>query len=265
MRTEPTRLAALLRQDRTVVVAGLATVTVTAWVSLFSHAWRMTAADAVGVMDMASEMAMPAMQDWGAVELLLLFAMWWVMMVAMMVPSVTPLVLLFAWTNRQKGGNRIVGPAGILLLGYLLVWAGFSVPATLTQWGLHSTALLSPTMVSTSSVLGGVLLIAAGVFQFTPLKQACLMQCRSPLSFLMSHWREGRWGPFILGLKHGAYCVGCCWLLMGLLFVVGVINLFWMVGIAVFVLVEKAAPNGDLVGRIAGVTLIVTGIALIAG
>jgi predicted metal-binding membrane protein len=265
MRTEPTRLETLLRRDHTVVVAGLVAVTFTAWVYLFSIASRMTAADAVGIMDMAPEMAMPAMQEWRAVELLLLFAMWWVMMVAMMVPSVTPLVLLFARTTRRKGGNRIVGPAGILLLGYLLVWGGFSVPATLAQWGLHIAALLSPTMVTTNSVLGGLLLIAAGGFQFTPLKRACLTQCRSPLSFLMSYWREGRWAPFILGLKHGTYCVGCCWLLMVLLFVAGVMNLFWMVGIAVFVLVEKAAPNGDLIGRIAGGMLIVAGIMLIAG
>jgi predicted metal-binding membrane protein len=242
MRTESTRLETLLRRDHIVVVTGLAAVTVTAWVYLFSVTATMTA----------------------AVEFLLLFAMWWVMMVAMMVPSVTPLVLLFARTNRQKGNNRIVGPAGILLLGYLLVWAGFSVLATLAQWGLHSTALLSPTMVSTNSILGGVLLMAAGGFQFTPLKQACLMQCRSPLNFLMSHWQEGRWGTLMMGLKHGAYCVGCCWLLMVLPFVAGVMNLFWMVGIAVFVLLEKAARNGDLIGRIMGGTLIVAGIALIA-
>jgi predicted metal-binding membrane protein len=247
------------------VVAGVAAVTCTAWVYLFSMTSKMAGGGAMGIMNMAPDMVMPSMQDRGAVKFLLLFAMWWVMMVAMMVPSVTPLVLLFARTNRQKGGNRIVGPAGILLLGYLLVWAGFSVLATLAQWGLHSTALLSPTMISTSSVLGGLLLIAAGGFQFTPLKRACLTQCRSPLSFLMSYWREGRWAPFILGLKHGAYCVGCCWLLMVLLFVAGVMNLFWMVGIAVFVLVEKAAPHGDLIGRIAGGTLIVAGIALIAG
>jgi predicted metal-binding membrane protein len=263
MLTEPTRLEILLRRDRTVVGAGLAVVTCTAWVCLFSMASKMIAADAVGVMDLASEMAMPVRQDQGVAQLLLLFAMWVVMMVAMMVPSITPLVLLFARTTRQKGGNRIVGPAGILLGGYLLVWAGFSVLAALAQWGLQSAALLTPMMVSTSSTLGGLLLIAAGVFQVTPLKRACLMQCRSPLSFLMSHWREGRWGPFILGVMHGTYCVACCWLLMVLLFVAGVMNLFWMAGIALFVLVEKAALKGDLIGQIAGGTLIVAGIALI--
>jgi predicted metal-binding membrane protein len=117
-------------------------------------------------------------------------------------------------------------------------------------------------MASTSSILGSVLLVAAGLFQFTPLKRACLVRCRTPLSFLMSDWREGQWGAFVMGLKHGAYCVGCCWLLMSLLFVAGVMNLLWIAAIAVFVLVEKAVPKGDLIGRFAGAALIVAGIVL---
>lgn len=262
MLTEPTRLETMLRRDRTVVVAGLAAVTLVAWAYLISVAWSMDAEE-MGAMSMVPEMAMPQVQGRGAVELLLLFVMWAVMMVAMMVPSVAPLVLLFARANRQNGSNRVVGSAGILLLGYLLVWVGFSVLATLAQWELHSTALLWPMMVSTSSVLGGLLLMAAGVFQFTPMKRACLVRCRSLLSFLMSHWREGQWRTFIMGLKHGAYCVGCCWMLMALLFVAGVMNLLWVAAIAVFVLVEKVAPRGDLIGRIAGGTLTVAGIALI--
>ena len=132
----------------------------------------------------------------------------WVEGKLMMVPSAAPLVLMFARANRQKGGSRVVGSAGILPLGYLLVWIGFSVMATLAQWRLHAAAVLSPMMASTSSILGGVLLVAAGIFQFTPLKRACLVRCRSPLTFLMSDWREGQWGAFVMGLKHGAYCVG---------------------------------------------------------
>ncbi len=263
MFTESSQLPTLLRQDRAVLIVGLAAVTVVAWVYLFSMTSKMAVVGAIGIMEMTPEMAMPGIQCWGTVELLLLFVMWWVMMVAMMVPSVAPMVLMFARINRQKGGHRIVGPAGGLLLGYLVVWAGFSVLAVPAQWGLHRAALLSPTMVSTSSVFGGLLLIGAGVFQFTPLKRACLTQCRSPLSFLMSNWRGGRWGPFIMGLKHGVYCVGCCWLLMGLLFAAGVMDLLWMAGIAVLILAEKAAPNGDLIGRIAGGALIAAGIALI--
>jgi predicted metal-binding membrane protein len=208
---------------------------------------------------------MPVTQSWGVVELGLLFVMWVVMMVAMMVPAVAPLVLMFAWVHRQKGGQRVVGPAGTLLVGYLIVWTGFSLVATLVQWGLHSTALLSSLMVTTSSIFGGLVLVVVGAFQFTPLKRACLAHCRSPLGFLVSDWRKGQWGAFVMGLKHAAYCVGCCWMLMALLFVAGVMNLLWMVGIAVLIFVEKAAPSGDVIGRIAGGTLIVVGIALIAG
>ena len=256
------RLETMLRRDRTVLVAGLVAVTLLAWIYLLSMASRMNAAGSTGSMGMVPGMAMPVMQNWEAVELLLLFVMWAVMMVAMMVPSVAPLILMFVRATRRKGGNRVVGSAETLLLGYVLVWAGFSVLAMLAQWGLHSAALLSPIMVSRSSILGGLLLLAAGIFQFTPLKRACLVHCRSPLSFLMSHWREGQWGAFTMGLKHGVYCVGCCWLLMTLLFVGGVMNLLWMATITVFVLVEKIAPRGDLIGRIAGAALIMAGIAL---
>ena len=261
MWTEPARLEAMLRRDRTVVIAGLVAVTLVAWAYLVYLALGMRN---MGTMDMAHDMAMPQMQSWGAVELLLLFAMWAVMMVAMMVPSVTPLILMFARANREKGGSRVVGSAGILLLGYLLVWWSFSVLATLVQWRLHSAALLSPMMISTSSVLGGLLLVAAGVYQFTPLKRVCLVHCRSPLSFLMSEWRDGRWGTLVMGLKHGAYCVGCCWILMAVLFVAGVMNLLWVGAIAVFVLVEKVALRRKELGRIVGAALIVAGIALIS-
>lgn len=231
-------------------------VTLVAWIYLFSMTSKMNAA----VMDMAAELAMPAMQSWGVVEIVFLFMMWAVMMVAMMVPAAAPLILIFARANRQNGSNQVVGSAGILLFGYLLVWVGFSVVATLMQWGLHSTTLLSPLTVSTSATLGGVLLMVVGAFQFTSLKRACLVWCRSPLSFLMSHWREGQWGTFVTGLKHGAYCLGCCWLLMMLMFVGGVTSLLWMAAIAVFVLVEKIAPRGELIGRIAGGMLIAGGI-----
>ena len=263
MSTDVSGLEAVFRRDRIVIVTGLAAVALVAWAYLFYVAGRMGTAGEMGGMDMAAEMAMPHIQRWGAMELLLLLVMWTVMMVAMMVPSASPLILIFARTKRQNGGRRAVGSAGILLLGYLLVWAGFSALATVAQWGLHSAALLSPMVVGASPVLGGVLLVAAGIFQFTRLKQACLVRCRSPLSFLMSDWREGWWGTFVMGSKHGAYCVGCCWMLMALLFVAGVMNLLWVAAIAGLVLVEKVAPGGDLVGRIAGAALLVAGIALI--
>jgi len=217
----------------------------------------------MGAMDMAPVMAMPQVRSWEGVELLLLFVMWAVMMVAMMVPSVAPLILMFARANRREGADRVVGSAGILLLGYLLVWWSFSGLAALAQWGLHGAAVLSPMMASTSPVFGGLLLVAAGVFQFTPLKHACLGRCRSPMGFLLSEWRRGRWGALTMGLKHGAYCVGCCWALMALLFVAGVMNLLWVAAIAVFVLLEKTAPMGEMLGRVTGVALVLAGIALL--
>jgi predicted metal-binding membrane protein len=213
-------------------------------------------------MDMG--MARPQMQAWGVLELVLLFVMWAVMMVAMMVPSAAPLILIFAavYRKRQERQDPAV-PTAIFLTGYLLVWTGFSGLATLAQWGLHTAALLSPMMVSTSSILGGVLMLAAGIFQWTSLKHACLTHCRSPIGFLMTHWQEGTRGAFIMGLEHGTYCVGCCWILMTLLFVAGVMNLVWVAFIAAFVLAEKVLPRGDLVGRLAGGMLILAGIVLL--
>jgi predicted metal-binding membrane protein len=217
-------------------------------------------------MDMGAEMAMAMsrMTTWGALDLVLLFVMWSVMMVAMMVPSASPLMLLFAKLNRQRRDREDpVVPTAVFLLGYLLVWTGFSALATLAQWGLHSAALLSPMMVSTSSVMGGFLLLAAGIFQWTPLKNACLIHCRSPLAFLMSEWRDGKRGALLMGVKHGSYCVGCCWILMALLFVAGVMNLLWVASITAFVLIEKVVPRGELVGRVAGVVLSLAGILLV--
>jgi predicted metal-binding membrane protein len=257
---EATWSEAALRRDRAVLLAGLGTLTLGAWVYLLHVARDMRA---TGPMEMSMQMAMPQMQSWGAVELVLLFAMWAAMMVAMMVPSATPLILLLARADRQKTLAGMAGSAAMLILGYVLVWTGFSLCATLATWGLLSAALLSPALVSTSSTFGGALLVAAGVFQLTPLKHACLTRCRSPMTFLMSRWRNGRWGAFVMGIKHGTDCVGCCWMLMALLFVAGVMNLVWVAAIAGFVLIEKAAPKGELVGRAAGVVLIVGGGALL--
>lgn len=246
MSAQPTRLEALLRQDRAVILAGITLLALTAW-GYLAHLVR-----EMGPMDRC-----------GPVELALLVVMWAVMMVAMMLPSVAPLILMFARANRQKGADRVVGPAGILLAGYLLAWMGYSVPAAMLQWRLHAEALLSPAMASSSPVLGGFLLLAAGAFQLTPLKGACLVRCRSPLAFLMSDWRPGRWGALVMGLKHGAYCVGCCWLLMILMFVAGAMNLLWMAALAVFVLAEKIAPRGDRIARLAGAALIAAGAVLL--
>jgi predicted metal-binding membrane protein len=148
--------------------------------------------------------------------------------------------------------------------GYLVVWTGFSALATTLQWALEQATLLSAMMVSTSPLLGGALLITAGAYQMTPLKQACLIHCRSPVQFLSSHWRKGTGGAFRMGLAHGLYCLGCCWVLMVLLFVGGVMNLLWIAALAGFVLAEKIIPRGVLFGRIMGGAMILGGLWLMA-
>lgn len=217
-------------------------------------------------LDMGMGMSAPHMQSWGVVDFSFMFVMWTVMMVAMMVPSTTPMVLMFASINRRRR-ERLdpIASTGMFLLGYIVVWAWYSALATLGQWGLHSAALLSPTMVSSSPILGGILLLTAGIFQFTPLKYACLIRCRSPLGFLLNEWREGNRGAFIMGLRNGNYCVVCCWALMSLMFVAGVMSLLWMAVIAAFVLVEKVAPGGQSVSRISGLLLILCGAWMLMG
>src|SRR5437773_1382574 len=245
------RLERLLKTDRAVVAAGLAAVAVVAWVYMVHEARAMAN---TGVCQCAGiKMSGPDMQSWGGMELSGLFLMWAEMMVAMMVPSAAPMILMFAAVNRKRREQeRPFVPTGVFLLGYLIVWTGFSALAAVAQWILHAKALLSPMMVGTSPLLGGALLIVAGVFQWTPLKNACLTHCRSPLSFLMADWREGQRGAFVMGLKHGAYCTGCCWFLMALLFVAGIMNILWVGGISILVLLEKVAPQGLPLGRIVG-------------
>jgi len=145
-------------------------------------------------------------------------------------------------------------------LGYLIMWVGFSVVAAFAQWGLHEAALLSPKMATTSSVLGGAVLLLAGAYQLTPTKGACLRQCQSPLGFLMTNWREGARGALVMGLKHGKYCLGCCWALMCVLFVVGVMNLAWVAALTAFILIEKFGRSGSYVARLGGVAMIAAGI-----
>jgi len=190
-------------------------------------------------------MSGPDAKPWAISAITPLFLMWTEMMVAMMIPSAAPMILIFARVNRQRREQeRPFVPSILFLLGYLGVWSAFSLAAALAQWALHGAALLSPMMQSSSPALGGLLLISAGAFQWTPWKRACLNHCRSPLSFLLGDWREGRMGALAMGLRHGAYCTGCCWLLMALLFVSGVMNMLWVAVIAVFVLLEKVLPQG---------------------
>jgi predicted metal-binding membrane protein len=261
-------LEAILRKERLIVGGCLAVMVLAAWWYLFHTRTAMPGMDMSGMdmrgMDM-SGMIMPESQQWGTTAVLLLFVMWAVMMVAMMVPSATPMVLAFLGVNhRRQAAGRPFVPVGIFVAGYLAVWTAYSAVATLAQWGLHRAALLSPAMTATSPFLSGSLLIAAGIFQWTPLKRGCLKGCRSPLSFLMTEWRDGWAGAFIMGLRNGSYCVGCCWVLMALLFVAGVMNLLWVAVIALFVMAEKTLPRGELLGRVTGVALIAAGVGLMA-
>ncbi len=241
-----------LKRDRILVIAGLAAISALAWVYVLHVASGNTGMDIN-----STEMSMPTTQAWQSGDILLTFMMWAVMMVAMMTPSATPMILTFAKVTRQRQTGRTPIPATIVfLLGYLIVWISFSAGATFVQWGLHSAALLSPEFISVTPFVGAILLIAAGVYQFTPLKRICLSQCRTPLGFLMSEWREGTKGALMMGARHGIYCVGCCWLLMALLFVAGVMNLLWVAVIAASILVEKIVPAEQWVSRAIGLLTI---------
>ncbi len=250
---------AVLKRDRAFVIAGLGGIAGISWVYIFHLAREMGTSTGM-------EMGVPRMQGWGAVDFILMFVMWAVMMVAMMTPSAAPMILTYSRVNRRHHEQRSPFLAtAVFLAGYLVVWTGFSAVATLAQWELHRAALLSPMMVSNSPLLGGVLLIGAGVFQFTPLKRACLAHCRSPLGFFMTEWREGTRGALLMGIRHGIFCVGCCWLLMALLFVAGVMNLLWVAVIAAYVLVEKIVPAGHWVSRGIGLCVIVGGAWMVTG
>ncbi len=198
---------------------------------------------------------------WTASDVLLTFAMWAVMMTGMMAPSASPMLLLFAAARRGQDERGISRATLSFALGYIAVWAGFSAGAALVQFGLHQAAMLTPAMASSSNRLSAVILVAAGAYQLTPWKGKCLIRCRSPLGFLMTNWRDGLSGAFRMGFRHGGYCLGCCWALMCVLFVVGVMNLLWVAALTGFVLIEKAGPAAVIVGRVAGAAMVISGIA----
>lgn len=248
-------LEGVLRRDRVIVITALTAVVLASWAYLLGGA-GMESHEMDGML-------MPMMRtEWSAAYFAGMVVMWIVMMAAMMLPSATPMILLHATISRRRAKqNARLHGTGWFVLGYVAVWSAFSLAATALQWAFATAALLSPMMETSSKALAGSLLIAAGVYQWTPLKQSCLRKCRSPLDFVIAYWREGPWGTFVMGLRHGAFCLGCCWLLMLLLFVGGVMNLAWIAGLAVFVLVEKLAPGGHWAGCAAGVILVAWGIA----
>ena len=251
----------VLKRDRLVVLASLCVLAALAWAYLINMALGMGAmADMPGMGDIAGKL-----KPWTVMDGLLMFLMWAIMMLAMMLPSAAPMILIFARVNaKQRDKGNGYAPTFIFAAGYIVVWSVFSLFATAAQWGLQNAALLSPGMVSTSVYLGGALFIAAGIYQWTPLKQACLKRCRSPFEFIMHHWRPGAAGAFRMGLGHGAFCLGCCWSVMALLFVGGVMNLIWVAVITIFVAVEKMFPHGAWVGRVTGMAMVAAGVYLMA-
>ena len=256
-------VAALSRRDRLFIWICLVLVIALAWAYLVHLGHQMSSSMAHD--SMMAEMGMTMDMPWTATDVFFTFTMWAVMMVGMMTGTAAPMLLLFAVAQAARGRRHTPPVVMVFGLGYIIVWVAFSAGATLAQWMLNQTALLTPAMAASSGRLAGGILVAAGAYQLTPVKGACLTRCRSPLGFLMTNWRDGAIGALQMGLRHGVYCLGCCWLLMCLLFVVGVMNLVWVAALTAFVLVEKIGPFGLIVARVAGAIMIVSGILVAAG
>lgn len=241
-------------RDQLIIWGALGSITILSW-------WYLVRMPMMpeDLGDFAARVA--AMVPAGWADLWLIFMMWAVMMVAMMVPSATPMILMYARTvrGRERGGWPQVW---LFAAGYLAMWTAFSAAATAGQVLLQRAALISNAL-STGPIVGGLILGVAGIYQFTPFKKACLTNCQSPIGFFMTNWREGPGGALRMGLKHGALCIGCCWMIMALLFVAGVMNLIWIAALSAFVLIEKAVPRGDLFAKVAGVGMIAGGLLLV--
>jgi predicted metal-binding membrane protein len=266
----------LLRRDRIITLAGLLILCALAWLYLVKGAGLGMSARQMTTLaffpHQQAQDGMPGMHMaagrfvWGLTTWALMIGMWWIMMIAMMTPSAAPAILLYARVHRTAVAREQfrdeVAPIGAFAAGYLSVWLGFAVGATALHWALESRGLVSTMMMgSRSRWLSGAVLITAGLYQLTPLKNVCLAQCRAPAAFLARHWRPHASGALQLGATHGAYCVGCCWMLMALLFVGGVMNLIWIAALTTLVLIEKVLPRGPWIGRSAGVALAGWGVA----
>lgn len=245
-----------LGRARGAVVVGMLGFAVTAWAYLGLVATRMG--------DMSSVLAMPMTSAWSPTQALLMVAMWAVMMAAMMLPSAIPMVLAYDRMDRGSAEGS-AGSVPMFVVGYVAVWATFAVFAAALQWILHDMALVNGMGVATQTGLSGLLLVGAGIFQFSPIKKRSLGACRTPMGFLMTSWRDGRSGAATMGLHHGVLCLGCCWALMVLLFVLGVMNLAWVAVLAVFVLAEKVLRRGEVISAFGGVVMILWGAGIVLG
>ncbi len=251
-------LKSMIRRDRWIVLFGLLSVTALAWLYLVLMAADMN--DMTAMSEMGDAMAKIRIVPWTIVDFGLMYVMWSVMMMGMMLPSASPMVLMFAKINRdQRDKGELFVPTGTFVAGYIAIWSAFSLVATVLQLELHDAGWLSPMMASTNAAYSGIAFMLVGLYQWMPLKNACLRHCQTPLGFLMTRWRDGAGGAFRMGLSHGAYCVGCCWALMVLLFVGGVMNLLWVAAIAIFVLAEKFMQPDSWLHRISGAALIAWG------
>ena len=263
-----TALESVLRRDRTIVGGALAGMILLSWSYILVGAGTGMSARQMSALPTAMQvngpLAMLQPIPWTVGYALVILVMWWLMMLAMMLPSAAPMILLFAALTRRREAGAPFMRTGLFGAGYLAVWGVFSILAVTLQWQLERIALLSPMMLTTSMLLGALLLIGAGVWQFTPLKRACLLHCRSPAEFLTHHWRKGRPGALHMGVRHGVYCLGCCWMLMLLLFYGGIMNIYWIAALSILVLAEKLAPLRHWVTSLIGVTLIVWGGTLLA-
>jgi len=252
---------ALIKRDRFIVVISLIFVTGLSWVYLFTGAGMDMGESSSMSNQMSTTMKMAMdQQNWSFKDAVIMFIMWWVMMIAMMLPSAAPMILLFSTLNNgiQKRVSTLIFAAS-----YLLIWSVFSLMATALQWLLNTEELLDPMMASSSNLLSGGLLAIAGAYQFTPIKNACLRHCRTPVQFVLGHWKPGCTGAFKMGLLHGTFCLGCCWFLMVLLFVGGAMNMLWIGGLAVYVLIEKYLPHGPIMGKVTGLLLLISGVVII--
>lgn len=239
---------------RSAVVVGLVGFTAASWMYLGLVATRMD--------DMSSVLAMPMTSAWTLTQIALMATMWSVMMAAMMLPSAVPMAL--SYDRMERGAAEGSGGSTVLFIaGYIAVWATFAAAATGLQWVLHNMALVNGMGAATQSGLAGVLLVGAGIFQFTPVKRRSLGACRTPMGFLMTSWRNGKVGAFGMGLHHGTLCFRCCWALMILLFVLGVMNLVWVAVLAIFVLAEKVSKRGEAISVIGGVVMIIWGVGAV--
>jgi predicted metal-binding membrane protein len=256
-------LETALKRERTIVVAGLVALTLLAWIYILQGAGMGMTALAMTKVALFPHLTPEPMADMAlpTISWLTVVAMWWVMMIAMMIPSAAPLILLYGRVMQHAAAQTRTTthfiPTAFLVTGYLSVWLAFSVAAAALQYALQRAGLISQMMLwSQSALLSAVVLGIAGIYQLSPLKRACLSQCRGPAQFLAQHMRQGKLGALRMGIEHGAWCLGCCWMLMVLLFVGGVMNLIWIALLAVLVLIEKLAPQGVMAGYIAGVVLI---------